>query len=57
MAIFFIVKQPYGSADDVNVLANKTKEKYFNSNLGYLIVLFFISIFFYHITDSSALFL
>lgn len=57
MAIFFIVKQPYGSADDVNVLANKTKEKYFNSNLGYLIVLFFISVFFYHITDSSALFL
>lgn len=56
MAIFFIVKQPYGSADDVNVLANKTKT-YFSSNLGYLIVLFFISIFFYHIIDSSSIFL
>lgn len=40
MAIFFIAKQPYGSADEENVLANKKKNLFGSSVVFFILILF-----------------
>lgn len=53
MATFFIVKQPYASAAEANVLANKKEKHLFSAITGYLVVSFCFSFQFSSITSLT----